>query len=538
MLRIKLVLAFVFFASAAQSQVNRYFVYFKDKVGTTYTLSEPAQFLSEKSISRRQKQNISLIEEDLPVNPTYVSQVKNTGAKTFFTSKWFNGVLIETNAATLASINSLPFVSGSELVAPGSKLLGGRVSKIKKVKNSTADQPVNQSQLQQIGIDEMHESGYRGEGISIAIFDSGFTGVNSTSPFADLFTDNRVKQTFNFVTNTTGVYTSDDHGTEVLSIMAAYSPGSYTGGAYKADYFLYLTEDVGSEYRVEEYNWTFAAERADSAGVDVINSSLGYNLFDDQSMDYETSELDGKTAVITKAASRAIEKGMIVVCSAGNEGNNSWKLVTPPADANGILAIGAINSIGSLSSFSSKGPTADGRIKPDVVALGSGTSVIKQSGSLGTVSGTSVASPLVASLAAGVWQEFPLLKSEEVYDAIVTTASLASEPNNLYGYGLPHFRAIENYLKSLSDNESISIFPNPVSGNSFKIKVKEPTDELVHITIYDTRGSRVAESTLKINWQNWLDNPFEYDITDLKAGIYFVQVSTGKASATARIAKL
>jgi serine protease AprX len=269
--------------------------------------------------------------------------------------------------------------------------------------------------------------------------------------------------------------------------------------------------------------------------VDVINSSLGYNLFDDQSMDYETSELDGKTAVITKAASRAIEKGMIVVCSAGNEGNNSWKLVTPPADANGILAIGAINSIGSLSSFSSKGPTADGRIKPDVVALGSGTSVIKQSGSLGTVSGTSVASPLVASLAAGVWQAYPLLKAKDVYEAIVLSATLAAAPNNQLGFGIPHFHAIENYLKSLSENESIAIFPNPVSGNSFKIKVKETSDELVHITIYDPRGSRVADSRLKINWFN---NPFEYDITDLKAGIYFVQVSTGKASATARIAKL
>jgi serine protease AprX len=535
MLRSKLILAFIFFAFAAQSQVNRYFVYFKDKAGSPYTLSNPAQFLSSKSISRRQKQNIALIEEDLPVNPTYVSQVKNTGAKTFFSSKWFNGVLIEATTSTLASVNALPFVSGSELVAPGSKLLGGRVSKIKKVKNSSADQPVNQSQLEQIGIDEMHDAGYRGEGISVAIFDSGFTGVNITTPFANLFSDNRVKQTFNFVTNETGVYTSDDHGTEVLSVMAAYSPGTYTGGVYKADYFLYLTEDVGSEFRVEEYNWTFAAERADSAGVDVINSSLGYNVFDDQTMDYKTSELDGKTAMITKAARKAIEKGMIVVCSAGNEGNNSWKLVTPPADAKGILAIGAINSIGSLSSFSSKGPTADGRIKPDVVALGSGTSVIKQSGSLGAVSGTSVASPLVASLAAGVWQAFPLLKSEDVYNAIVTTASLAAEPNNLYGYGLPHFRAIENYLKSLSENESIAIFPNPVSGNSFKIKVKEPTEELVHITIYDTRGSRVAESRLKINWVN---NPFEYDITDLKAGIYFVQVSTDKASSTARIAKL
>jgi serine protease AprX len=535
MLRSKLFLSFILVAFAAQSQVNRYFVFFEDKTGTPFTLSNPSQFLSSKSIERRQKQNITLIEEDLPVNPDYVNQVKGTGAKTFFTSKWFNGVLIETTAATLATVNALPFVSGSELVAPGSKLLGGRVSKIRQGKNSTADQPANQNQLQQIGIDEMHDAGYRGEGISIAIFDSGFTGVNVTTPFADLFTENRVKQTFNFVTNTTGVYTGDDHGTEVLSVMAAYSQGTYTGGVYKADYFLYLTEDVANEYRVEEYNWTFAAERADSAGVDVINSSLGYNEFDDQTMDYEISELDGKTAVITKAARKAIEKGMIVVCSAGNEGNNSWKLVTPPADANGILAIGAINSVGSLSSFSSNGPTADGRTKPDVVALGSGTSVVKESGTLGTASGTSVASPLVASLAAGVWQAFPLLSASDVYNAIVTTASLAAEPNNQYGYGLPHFRAIENYLKSLSENELISIFPNPISGDSFKIKVKEPTDELVHITIYDTRGSRIAESNLKINW---LNNPFEYDISLLKAGIYFVQVSTGKASTTAKIAKL
>jgi subtilisin family serine protease len=535
MLRSKLIFVFAFIVFATQGQMNRYFVFFKDKAGTPYSLSDPTHYLSAKSLERRQKQNIILIEEDLPVNPDYVSQVKNTGAKTFFTSKWFNGVLIETTTSILANVNALPFVSRSELVAPGSKLLGGRASKIKQHKNSTADQPVNQNQLQQIGINEMHDAGYRGEGISIALFDSGFKGVNITSPFADLFIENRVKQTFNFVTNTTGVYTSDDHGTEVLSVMAAYSQGTYTGGVYKADYFLYLTEDIGSEYRVEEYNWAFAAERADSAGVDIINSSLGYNEFDDQAMDYKTSELDGKTAVITKAARKAIEKGMIVVCSAGNEGNNSWKLVTPPADAIGILAIGSINSVESLSSFSSKGPTADGRTKPDVVALGSGTRVIKQSGSLGTTSGTSVASPLVASLAAGVWQAYPLLSAHAVYEAIVFSASLAAVPNNQFGYGIPHFQAVENYLKSLSESEAISIFPNPVSGNSFTIKVKEPTDELVQIAIYDTRGSRVAESRLKITW---LNNPFEYDISLLKAGIYFVQVSTGKASTTARIAKL
>ncbi len=534
MLRSKLVIFCLLVSATAQGQVNRYFISFKDKAGTPFSITNPSQFLSQKSISRRQKQNIILTEEDLPVNPNYVAQVKSTGASTYFTSKWFNGVLIETDEATLASVNALPFVSASILVAPGSKLTGGRVSKIKKYKNSSADQPANQWQLQQIGIDEMQEGGYIGEGISIAVFDSGFIGVNVSSPFADLFAENRVKQTFNFVKNNSGVYTADDHGTEVLSVMAAYAKGTYTGGAYKADYFLYLTEDV-SEYRVEEYNWTFAAERADSAGVDIINSSLGYNTFDDSSMDYKTSDLDGKTAQVTKAARKAIEKGMLVVCSAGNEGSNSWKLVTPPADAVGILAIGSINSVGNLSSFSSKGPTADGRIKPDVVALGSGTSIIKPSGSLGSASGTSLASPLVASLAAGVWQAFPTLSAQEIYDAIVMSASLASAPNNQMGYGTPHFRAIVNYLESLAETDVISVYPNPVTGDRFEIRLKQPLDSPIHVLIFDGSGSRVAESTLKIDWAN---NPFEYDISQFKAGIYFVRVTSGNNTATVRIVKL
>ena len=535
MLRSKLIIFCFFVSAAVHGQVNRYFVSFKDKAGTPYTIANPSQFINEKSIARRQKQNIIITEEDLPVNPDYVTQVKNTGANTYFASKWFNGVLIETDEATLTSVNALPFVIESVLVAPGSKLMGGRVSKIKKRKNSSADQPANQFQLQQIGIDEMQAEGYRGEGVSIAIFDSGFTGVNVSSPFADLFSENRVKQTFNFVKNSTAVFSGDDHGTEVLSVMAAYSAGTYTGGAYKANYFLYVTEDDASEYRVEEYNWTFAAERADSAGVDVINSSLGYNEFDESSMDYKIADLDGHTALITKASRKAIEKGMMVVCSAGNEGSNSWKFVTPPADAIGILAIGSINSVGNLSSFSSKGPTADGRFKPEVVALGSGTSIIKPSGSLGTASGTSLASPLVASLVAGVWQAFPTLTANELHDAMVMSATLASTPNNQMGYGLPHFRAIVNYLESLAETEVISIYPNPVTGDRFIIKLKQPLDSPVQILIFDRQGSRVAESTLKIDWAN---NPFEYDISQFKAGIYFVRVKSGNNTATARIVKL
>jgi serine protease AprX len=328
--RSKLILFCLLLSWSTQAQSNRYFVFFKDKVGTPFSISDPTQFLSTRSIERRQKQNISIIEEDLPVNPGYVSQVKTTGAKTFFTSRWWNGVLVEGDPATLAIVNALPFVKESRLVAPGTKLMGGRASKIKLRKNSTADQPVNQFQLEQLGIDVMQEEGYKGEGIFIAVFDSGFEGVNVSAPFADLFSENRINQTKNFVTNESNVYISDDHGTEVLSIMAAHASDSYLGGAYKANYFLYLTEDVSSEYRIEEYNWTFAAERADSAGVDVINSSLGYTEFDDPSMDYQTTDLNGNTAIVTQAARKAIDKGMLVVASAGNEGSSSWKFITPP----------------------------------------------------------------------------------------------------------------------------------------------------------------------------------------------------------------
>lgn len=529
------VLIFILASYAAEAQTNQYFIFFKDKVGTPFSISEPDKFLSYRSIERRQKQSITTTEEDLPVNPGYVNQVKLAGAITFFTSRWWNGVVVEADATVMGTISSLPFVSGYVLIAPGKKNMGGRVQSKKQKKNTSADQPVNQTQLQQIGLDEMHAMGYLGEGIWIAIFDSGFQGVNVSSPFAPMFSENRVKQTFNFVNNTDGVYQSDDHGTEVLSVIAANTPGVYTGGAYKAEYVLYLTEDVRSEYRVEEYNWTIAAERADSAGVDVINSSLGYNEFDDSSMDYARSDLDGEKAVITRAARKAIERGIVVVCSAGNEGGNSWKLVTPPADAEGILAVGSVNSVRTLSNFSSQGPTSDNRIKPDVVALGSGTSVIKSNGSLGSVSGTSLASPLIASLAAGVLQAFPSLSAAEVYDAMVNSADQANRPDNLMGYGLPHFRAILNYIASEQSEEIVSIYPNPVTGDSIQIKLKLVPNTPVDITIFDAQGRLVEEYSHQLNW---LNNPLEYDLSKLQPGLYLMRINTGTQIATLKFVKV
>src|SRR6478609_7267065 len=352
-----------------QAQVDRYVVYLKDKNGTPFSITSPNQFLSQRSIDRRVRQKIEITAEDLPITPDYRAQLKATGASVFFSSKWLNCILVEATPALVTTITSLPFVSKVELVAPGKKLNAGRVKKFKKVKETSAI-PATNTQLSMIGIDSMHLDGFRGEGIYVGVFDSGFDGVNTALPFKPIFDEGRLLYSVDLVANSKNVFQYDSHGTEVFSVIAAYSAGSFIGGAYKANYMLFVTEDVTSEYRIEEYNWLFAAEKADSAGVDVINSSLGYNLFDDSSMDYKVADLNGTTAIVSLAAAKALEKGMVVVCSAGNEGSNSWKYVTPPADVNGVLAIGSVTTARLKSSFSSIGPTADGRIKPDVMALG------------------------------------------------------------------------------------------------------------------------------------------------------------------------
>jgi serine protease AprX len=314
-----------FIAISAQAQTNRYFVFFKDKIGTPYSITEPQAFLGTASIARRQSQQINVTETDLPVNPTYVQQLKDLGIATYFTSRWWNGVLIEAETAALTSITALSFVDEVLLVAPGEKLSNGRTKRSKRRQDTNDQHLANAIQLAQLGIPTMHAAGNRGEGVSIAIFDSGFQGVNTTAPFSLLSTDNRIKQAFNFVSNNPNVFVADDHGTEVLSVMAAYTEGTYTGGAYMANYFLYLTEDVSSEYRIEEFNWTFAAEKADSAGVQIINSSLGYYDFDEVAMNYNKNQLDGQTAYVTRAARWAIERGIVVVCSAGNGFYNCWR---------------------------------------------------------------------------------------------------------------------------------------------------------------------------------------------------------------------
>ena len=518
------------------AQEGRYALFLSDKAGTPYSVDNPSQFLSEKSINRRVNQSIPIVEEDLPVNSAYVTQVKDLGADVLFTSKWFNAIIVQLDNGELTSILSLPFITGYEYLAPVQTSSGGRIKRIRSKKDSNLG-IINQVQTTMLGLDDMHTDGYKGAGITIGVFDSGFSGVDVGSPFQPLIAEGRLQLTVDLVGKTTNVFQYDDHGTEVLSIMAADEPGVYRGGAPEATYQLFVTEDVKSEFRIEEYNWLIAAEKADSAGVDIINSSLGYNLFDDPSMDYTIAQLDGETAVISRAATRAFAKGILVVSSAGNDGNTSWQFINPPADAASVMAVGSITSTGSLSSFSSTGPTSDGRIKPDVVALGSSVSVVKANGTTGFTSGTSASAPLVAGLAAGLRQAFPDLSVTELFDLIILSGNLSQSPNNQLGYGVPNYAVASEILNPTEPEQPtalVSFYPNPVI-DSLMISFEIPAGQRAQISIFNLQGQQIMESEGGVTYAN---NPVVLDLSILSAGMYILKVETQSILSTFRLVKL
>ncbi|CAN5121138.1 S8 family serine peptidase [soil metagenome] len=518
------------------AQSDRYMVFFKDKNSSPYSISQPSAFLSAKAIARRNHSAIAVTSEDLPVNAAYVNELKlsRPGVRTFFTSRWMNAVLVEASLADIAAIRLLPIVSKADLVAPGVKLIGGRLKELKQ-KQVNGDAPgVTQTQLEMVGMNTMHSENIYGEGVTVSILDSGFPGVNTAVPFQPIFTENRMKLTKDFVTNSPNAYQFDKHGTEVFSVIAAQLQGTFLGGAFKANYMLFVTEDVSSEYRIEEYNWLFAAEKADSAGTDVIQSSLGYYDFDDAQMNYTKANMDGKTTVVSKAAAMARDRGIIVVVSAGNEGNNAWGIVTAPADVDGILAIGAVNTAGVRTSFSSTGPTADGRIKPDVVALGQSTSVILPTGAVSTQSGTSLAAPLITSLVMGLLQAYPELTPAEIIQAIKLSANKSNSPDNKLGYGLPHYIAVKNYLESNKATDDIYIYPNPTD-SMLTLSFKKLPDGAVDLSIYDVQGRLLSNPVGSLNWQL---NPVDISLSSLPAGTYLLKVKTSTTIKTFRFVKL
>lgn len=528
--------SFMLISVTTWAQTNRYVVIFKDKAASPYSISNPTAFLSQRAVSRREQQGIAITEQDLPVNTSYVQAVKDAGADVFFKTRWLNGVLIQCDASVISALTSLSFVERVEYVAPNAKLMtnGRKKSDTKSRTSKSAD--VTQTQLGMVGIDEMQTDGYRGEGMIVGIFDSGFQGVNVNEPFQPLFAENRINLTVShdFVYNTKDVFQYDEHGAEVFSVIAAYQEGTYTGGAYQASYQLYVTEDVNTEYRIEEYNWLFAAEIADSAGVDVINSSLGYNTFDDASMDYSKAAMNGKTTVITRAAQWAADRGIVIVCSAGNEGSVSWQIITAPADAEDVLAVASVTSTGVRVASSSKGPSPaiDGIIKPDVAAMGSNVSVIVPSGAVGSASGTSLAAPIITSLVTGIWQHYPSLTNKELLEIVRQSGSQASTPDNLLGYGIPNYLTVETLLQRLRENP-FTVYPNPVIDDTLWIKPYSTSDvSSCQIEFISPKGQLLFTSDLNFSQES---PAYTMSVASLASGLYVLRIRWGSDVATHRV---
>jgi serine protease AprX len=534
--RINTFILFMLITFASFAQENRYMVFFKDKTGTTYSISQPLQFLSQKAIDRRIAQNVPILTQDIPVNSGYMQGVKNTGASIFFTTRWMNGVLVQCSPDLAETIGNLPFVDHVEFVAPQARLLTNGKRDISFRKKNGGAGAETKTQLQMIGIPEMHSQGNRGEGIDIAILDGGFFGVNTAPAFQHLFSEGRFDNTLShdFVRNTKNVFQYDDHGTEVFSVIAGYIPDVFTGGAYEANFQLYVTEETGSEYRVEEYNWMFAAERADSAGVDIISSSLGYYDFDMASMNYTKEQMDGKTAVVTRAAQWAADRGIIVVCSAGNEGNFAWRMITAPADAEDVIAVANVNPQGIRNSSSSIGPSSDGRIKPDLAALGTNVRTISGGGSLDFSSGTSLSTPLITSLVAGLWQEFPTLSRSTLVEALEHTASKGNNPDNETGYGIPNYQAVVNFLEHKLQEHVFEVYPNPATDTLYVKPIDPEQITSCDFEIISAQGQLIKKYAATFSW---LNNAYRTDISYLSAGIYYVRVWNGRERFVFKVVK-
>jgi len=531
--------------TSLSAQINRYAVYFSDKTDSPFSVDRPEEFLSMRALERRTKLNIPVTEEDLPVNPAYLQLMGDLGIDYFFPSRWQNAVLTQMTETQLASVELLSVVDSVKLLAPGERL-NARSQPHPRfdfgIERAARKSELNDLlQNEMLNIDDMHDQGLKGTDVLIAVLDGGFPGVDQAEAFSHLFDEGKLKSTFNFVTNDTNVFELDDHGTRVLSVLAAQD-SSFQGAAYEADYMLFITEDVASEFRVEEYNWLVATERADSAGVDIIHSSLGYFDFNDTTMNYTFDQFDGETTLVAQAANEAAERGIVVVVSAGNEGNGSWKFITSPADSEHVLAVGAINDNASVASFSSIGPTADQRIKPDVVALGVGTSVVGNSGNITTSSGTSFSAPLVTGLAAGLWQADPDLTHMEIMDIIRRSGSNANNPDNNRGYGVPDFlKALE-----IKDNQIVtgldevipklfSVYPNPLKDDSFFIRPQENlTGNSILIKIYSSDGRLLIEEVLYLMAN---DRLFEFNTLKLSTGVYLLKIATEKHIETVRLIK-
>jgi len=541
------------------AQEQKHVVFLKNKDNNPYSLSNPNAFLTQRSLDRRTNSNIPLDMKDLPVTPSYVTQIAATGAIVVYSLKWFNAVVVKTNNPTiLAEIAALPFVDHIDQVLPkkiiqvpgeaGIKqtdeippyIITRAVSDIANNSNGSINYGMAYNQTHMISLDGLHDLGFTGQGMMIAILDAGFYHVDQIPAFDSLWLNNQILGTRDFNIPGNNVFGDDmhTHGTSVLSTMGANLPGAMVGTAPHASFWLIRTEVADYEALIEEYNWAGGAEFADSLGVDVINSSLGYTTFDNPVYNHTYADMDGNTTPVTRAGDLATSRGMMIVNSAGNEGGSAWQYIVAPADGDSVFTIGAVDASGYYAYFSSTGPTSDGRTKPDVTAQGQGTTIIAGSGDVVQGSGTSFSSPIMAGAMACLWQSFPTFSAQELRDAVRNTASKASAPNQQYGYGIPNMVNAMILLSAPSPltepQQSYTLFPVPFSGSPW-LKSNMKKSEPAKIEIISTSAQLIGTRNLDFNSSSTIElNEFDA----IPSGLYFVRIISVSGQQVFRAIKL
>ena len=558
-MKIKFVLFFlILFLTKVNAQVEDHaWVYFTGKPSEATYMAAPLTMLTQRALDRRTRYNIPIDFKDVPVEASYIAAVENeNGITVKAISKWLNAVHIkglktDIDALLLSDlkvndISIIDYIEFADKTLTGNKNPNS-ISKPKqpydKLKVTTTfnyGQAANQ--IQMLKGEVLHQNNFTGEGMVIAVLDAGFPNVNSLSAFNYIRTNTSKSQIlggYNYVGRSDDFYTGGTHGTTVLSTIAGYvysddgvATNDFIGTAPDASFYLFITEDDATETPLEESLWVEAAEEADRLGVDVINTSLGYSsFFDEDRYNYPYSAMDGKTTFITRGAEIAFSRGMILVNSAGNEGNDPWKYINAPADGPSVLTIGAVNASGVIASFSSYGPTSDGRVKPDVCAEGAGVYVINASGTIATSNGTSFSGPIMAGMVACLWQAFPDKTNAEITESVRKSAHLYPGYTDQEGYGIPNFETVYNTL-AVDDEvfitNKIKLYPNP-SAETIYFSVPNSTLNF-DVLVYSAIGKLMLSKSVNSS------DP-KIDISNLPTGIYFVRITSNLEEQVLKIVK-
>lgn len=515
-------------------------VFFEDKAGVAEALANPITILTQESLDRKQAHNTPIDERDVPVNESYITQLKEaSGITVLAKSKWMNAAFVRGTAQAISDLENLAFVNAVEYSDKSQNfgpVQGGIVPSKWEEENNQSKTNYNYgtaaNQTEMISADFLHQQDFTGEGMIIAVLDSGFPNVFNNPAFEHIVTEGRLLGTYDFAERQENVDGTGSHGARTFSNIGAKIDDEFVGTAPDASFYLFRTEFGPTENPVEEAWWVEALERADSLGVDVVNTSLGYQDYDNPAYDHSYQDLDGQTTIGARGANHAFDKGLLLVTSGGNDGNG-FMFVGTPADSPGILSIGAVDSEGNYASFSSVGPTVDGRVKPDVMSQGLNAAIVDEFGMVATSNGTSFSSPIIAGAVASLWQSRPNTPNNQIMDIVRQSAHLFNTPTDQMGYGIPNFEDAYNALQILSVEdqllkENFAVYPNPAR-DFIKVNFPNAVSE-ASLKLYNILGDLLLSKTISVSNNTIL-------LDEYSNGIYLVSVASKGKQNTFKIIK-